>query len=87
MTIKNLLLSPYHFVLLYVMLRDYVTTMRTGSERGGSSIWKVKIPYNNSFLTTRGQPALRLDDHKKLIKISPPPPRVPTADNRHNNLI
>ena len=76
MTIKILLLSPYHFVLHYVMLCDHVTTMRTGTERGGSSIWKVKIAYNNSFLTTRGHPALRLDDHKKPIKISPPPPRV-----------
>ena len=76
MTIKVVLLSPYHFFLHYVMLCDHVTTMRTGTERGGSSIWKVKIPYNNSFLTTRGHPALRLDDHKKPIKISPPPPRV-----------
>ena len=76
MTIKNLLLSPYHFVLQYVMLCDHVTTMRTGTERGGSLIWKVKIPNNNSFLTTRGHPALRLDDHKKPTKINPPPPRV-----------
>ena len=76
MIIKVLLLFPYQFVLHYVMLCDRVTTMRTGTERGGSSIWKVKIPYNNSFLTTRGHPALRLDDHKKPIKISPPPPRV-----------
>ena len=36
---------------------------------GGSSICKVKIPYNNSFLTTRGHPALRLDRHKKPTKI------------------
>ena len=28
------LLFPYHFVLRYVMLRDHVTTMRTGTERG-----------------------------------------------------
>ena len=69
MTIKILLLSPYHFVLHYVMLCDHVTIMRTGTERGGSSIWKVKIPYDNSFLTTQGHPALCLDDHKKPNKI------------------
>ena len=34
MTIYTLLLSPYHFVLHYVMLCDHVTTMRTGTERG-----------------------------------------------------